>query len=247
MSCHQIFGCRIFTLLALVVLAAFPARAQAPDIATAEQVAIAFYKTAGLTPGFSAWAQDTDLYHHTPIARRDSVAAQEAVRLQQAYAQFSPEKDLLNVATTAVVSLSEEPDPENITRPLYFVRWHLNSENADFFPYEHRDMVFVLAPHGIQEFQQGEVTAEQYAYIKERMGNNRNVRILLHMRAQQADASAPVEIFGEEVWVLRTLMAGATLWDAEGGLLWEKSAGWYVSPQTHSLNELKQDQGAGDE
>lgn len=233
--------CQIICLMAFLLALALPVRAQSIDVATAEQVAIAFYKTAGLRPNFASWARDTDEYRHTPVARRERVEAQIAGRLSESYTRYSPESDLLNVATMAIVSLSEEPDPDNITRVNHFILWHFISENSDFFPYEYRDAVFALAPLGIKDFQRAAITPEQYTYLRERMGNTRRFKILLHMRAQQADGTAPVKIFGEDVWALRTLMAGVSLWNADGSMLWERSAGWYVSPQTQTLNDLKQE------
>lgn len=240
-------SCRHFSwLFILCVLAAIPARAQAPDIATPEQIAIAFYKTAGLRPNFSSWAKDSEEYSLTPVARRPRTEARLAGQLQESFLRFSPQNDLLNVATSAVVTLSEEPDPDDITQARYFLRWDLDSQNIDFFPYEYRDTVFALMPAGLPAFQSAPITPAQYTYIKERMGNARRQRIVLHMRAASADSTGPVRIFGEDAWVLTTDMAGVTLWDGQGALLWERSAGWYVSPQTQQLNELKQERAAGE-
>lgn len=230
----------------LCVLSAFPARAQAPDVITPERVAIAFYKMAGLQPNFSSWAKDTSEYHHTPVARRPRVEAKIAQKLLEEYQSFAPDRTLLNVATTAAVTLTEQADADNPEQIHYSLRWDLNSENDEFFPYEYRDTVFALMPQGMEAFREAPITREQYIYIKERMGSVKRHRVLLHMRAQQAHGDEPVRIFGEDTWVLATAMAGVTLWDAKGGLLWERSADWYVSPETKTLNDLKQERDAED-
>lgn len=230
-------------LMALICLSV-PARAQSVEVATPEAVAIAFYKVAGLQPNFSAWASDTPLYHDTPVARRPKIQAQEAARLQQAYQAYSPATHLLNVATSAVVTLDESPDPENPARLLHHLDWAFTSDNSDFFPYEYRGMVFALVAQKMDGFQSAAITADQYRYIKERLGNLKRVRLVLHMRGISANGSAPVEVFGEEVWALAASVTGVTLWSADGSLVWEKSASGYVSPQTKSLNDLHQDRAA---
>lgn len=233
-------------LFVFFMLSAFPAVAQAPDVATPERVAIAFYKMAGLQPSFSSWAKDTSEYRHTPVARRARVEAKIAEKLMEEYQEFTPDRHLLNVATTATVTLSEQADPDNPELVHYMLRWDLASENDEFFPYEHRDTLFALMPQGVEAYREAPITREQYLYIKERMGPVKRHRILLHMRAQQAHGDEPVRIFGENTWVLTTAMAGVTLWDAKGGLLWERSADWYVSPETQTLNDLKQARDAED-
>lgn len=234
-------------LFVLAALSVYPARAQTNNVASAETIAIAFYKMAGLQPSFSSWAKDTSEYHHTPVARRPRAEAKISERMMQAYQEFSPARDLLNVATTAVVTLAEDADPDNPEQIHYSLRWDLDSENDEFFPYEYRDTVFALMPQGMEAYRTAPITREQYVYIKQRMGSVTRQRVLLHMRAQKAHGDAPVRIFGEDAWVLETAMAGVTLWDSKGSLLWERSADWYVSPETQTLNDLKQARDAAED
>ena len=219
-----------------------PASAQTIKSATAEDVAIAFYKIAGLTPSFSAWAEDTRRYHETPFALRDKVRAEEAARLSRAYDRYSPATQTLDLATTARVEIEAIPDPDNALIVRHVLRWRLAEEQASFFPYEYRDTVFALIPQKLDAFQEADITPAQAEHIAQKIGAADNVPVIIQLRGLQADAAKPVSLYGQDVWALAAGVAGVTLWDRAGGLIWEKTAGWYTSPRTQSLNQLKQDQ-----
>jgi hypothetical protein len=246
--CQRIRRCffLILAVVGLMLAAGAPARAQAPDIAEPEDVALAFYKVAGLRPAFAVWAEESERYHLAPVARRPRVLAEEAGRLLAAYNAYDPANDLLNVSTTALVTLREEPDPDNITRSRHFLLWDLDSKDGDIFPYAFRDTTFALVPHKLDSFKRAPISADQHRYLAERLGGTlKRARMVLHMRGQYADAQKPITMYGHDVWALVTLMAGVSLWADDGGILWEKSADWYVSPQTRALNDLKEDQDGG--
>lgn len=234
-----------FYCLLLTVWLAAPALAQSIKPVTPEEVAIAFYKVAGLKPSFASWAEDTQRFHEAPFARRDQVRAEEAERLSRAYETYSPATHTLNLSTSAEVELIEEPDPDNSLIVHHRLRWKLSEDNANFFPYEYRDTLFALVPQKIEDFQEAAITAAQAKNIKSRLGSGRAIPILIQLRALKADASKPVSVYGQDVWVIAAGVAGITLWDKSGGLLWEKSAGWYTSPRTESLNQLKTQEAPG--
>ncbi len=230
---------RLALCLLVIFVAALPAsvRAQTLDTASSEDVAIAFYKIAGLTPSFSAWAKDTKLYHDTPLARRPAIAAQEAERLKKAYTDYSPARDILNLATLAHVTLQEttaaSPDQKQ-----YTLSWTFMEDNGNFFPYEYRGMLFALVPQKVEDYENDTLTKDQYDRLKTALGNGKDARIILQLRGQYANPAEPMTLYDREVWPLAGMIAGVTLWGSDGALLWEKTANGYVSPQTQSLNAL---------
>ncbi len=223
----------------LVLLAVSPASAQTIQPATPEDVAIAFYKVAGLKPGFTAWAEDTPRFHETPFARREKVLAEEAERLARAYDAYSPAVNTLNLVTKADVEIEATPDPDNSLKVHNILRWRFTEDSGNFFPYEYRDMLFALVPQKMETFQEAAITPAQAKHIREKLGKGRNVPVIIQLRALQADAKKPVLLKGHETWALAAGVAGVTLWDKSGTMVWEKTAGWYTSPRTESLNQLK--------
>lgn len=228
---------RLFAVLALLVLCA-PAQAQTLDIVDAETVAIAYYKLAGLTPSFESWAEDTEEFHAAPLTMRDEVKAKEAARMRAAYTAFSPALNVLNVATQANIVLQEMPDPANAARSKYFLSWSYAKGDADFFPYEFRNSYFAIVPREMEPFQNAEINKDQYLYLKARIGRQKKATLILMLRANFAEADEPVHLRGKDFWALAANVAGVSIWDNEGSMLWENTAGWYVSPRTQSLNDL---------
>lgn len=217
-----------------------PALAQTMKIADGETVAIAFYKFAGLQPNFMTWAVDTPVYLAAPFARRPGVQKKEAERLYKNYEDFSRAEGLLNVATMASVKLEEIINTDNALDKTYHLTWEFAKGDATFFPYEYRGEMFALVPDEMESFQSAPITAEQYRYMKEKMGTRDTAKLVLQLRGYYADHRAPVHLRGEDFWALGVKLAGVSLWDRDGGLLWENTATWYLSPRTQSLNELHQ-------
>ncbi len=229
-----------FILLIALAILPLSARAQSLDIVTGETVAIAFYKFAGLRPNFSSWAEDTPAYHEAPPARRERVQAQEAERLQKLYDNFSMAGNLLNVSTAVEVTLEEMPQEDDPLRKTYALSWKFAKGDADFFPYEYRDTLFALVPREVEKFQTADITEEQYIHLKDKFRRSNKATAILQLRGQYADSKAPVHLRGADFWALAATVAGISLWDSQGAILWENTASWYVTPRTQSLNDLHQ-------
>lgn len=219
-----------FHLLIAAVLVCFvsPAAAQNFDIADAEQVAIAFYKFAGLEPRFSSWAEDTQAYHNAPPMRRDEVREKEVSRLRAMYESFSKSGTLLNVATKVRVTVQEGYERRNETRKVYTIVWSYPDEETDFFPYRFRNMYFALIPRRMNSFHHGVLTLEQYEQLKKRIGAGKEATLILQLRGKFADGATPLHRDEIDFWGLSATIAGASLWDEGGQLLWEDTASEYL-------------------
>lgn len=230
---------RFFLILSgIVLLITAPSSAQTMDMADAQTVAIAFYKFAGLQPGFLSWAEDTEAFQKAPLARRDRVQREEAERLARAYEAFSRSGDLLNVATMVELDIEEIIDEADALKKSYVLHWRFVKGDATFFPYEYRDTLFALVPDRLEAFQRAPISEAQYAYLVERLRGDKRARLIVQLRGHYADPDKPVHLRGEEFWALAARVAGVSLWDRKGTLLWENTADWYVSPRTQSLNRL---------
>ena len=115
------------------------------DFSTAQDVAIAFYKTGDTVPNFKNWVEETEPYKTTPLAKRPQVMETELTKLQKAYQAFSPTKDYLLLRT--YVSLkpkmvepvpSEDLSQENMEPSYSMDITFSNAPEALYFPYDFR-------------------------------------------------------------------------------------------------------------
>lgn len=231
-----ILGCLVFMLFSVSVC-----HAQIDDNwrATSENIALSFYRTAGIVPNLDSWIKTGDVYRNTIPGRRPEVYAAEMQRLQEAYQAFNPEKTVVRIRTSVALSLHEiNPTPEET---LYQLEIQPNSnENMLYFPYEFRSENIAVVPIISSDFLKPMLDDQQYAYVRSLFENDTRYHLIMNLRAGEADVSRPYKIDGVERWIFKTNVLSAEVWSSKGKLLWEYTMPGYLAPHHEAVHKLRQ-------
>lgn len=213
------------------------------DFSTAQDVAIAFYKTGDTVPNFKNWVEETEPYKTTPLAKRPQVMETELTKLQKAYQAFSPTKDYLLLRT--YVSLkpkmvepvpSEDLSQENMEPSYSMDITFSNAPEALYFPYDFIGQRIAVMPYELDSFMSQDLSKEEHDFIQSKLtGQN---LMVVRLKCRESDLSLPHKIDGIHQWVFKTEIASMEIWNNKGLLLWEYTAPWYITPTVLELKDL---------
>lgn len=211
-------------------------------ISSTEDVVIAFYKTGNHRPDFEHWIKETDPYRTTAPFLRPKTMKKELARLKNAYASFNPEENFLTLKTDVFAEIRAYQDKEKPKETTHLLEMSFVAGDAGYFPYEFLKKRFAVVPQELQKHLKPEIPKEQAAYLKQQLGNEGGrVRMILQLRPLEADMKAPYQVDGHKQWAFLTQIASLSLWSDHGGLLWEYTAPWYITPLHKSLLGLHTD------
>lgn len=228
-----------FILLCLLCLAGITnVKAQEKNTPiSAEDVAIAFYKTGNLVPNFEKWIKETDPYKHTALGRRDKVMEEEKYRLKKAYQDFDPKNNLLTIKTTAIIKAVEKTNETGQIN--HFVQIIIDKDNdVSYFPYRFMKQNIMVIPHAFEEYTEQEISKNQYDHIKSMTKKDNRHPLTLILKAEKADFDHPYMVDETPQWAFLTQIAVIESWSKEGVLIWEYSAPWYLSPNQNKIKNL---------
>lgn len=222
----------------------FPAYANNnTQISSAEDVAIAFYKTGKAIPNFDSWIKQKEVYLQTPWGIQDKIYDKELQSLKRQYQEFTPDEDLLVVYTKTNLKYTIEKDKEGNNQ--YFLKSSFkNAPDAFYFPYKLLNQRIVLMPYALEDFLQHQITKGDYDYVKSNRLNDTSVTTIIRMYAHEADMTQPYKIDGLNQWVLKTKIATIEFW-SDNRLIYEYSRPDYLSPHTINLQQLYKDKPTG--
>ncbi len=211
---------------------------------SAEEVALAFYRTGKIRPNFESWIKKREPYSKTAVARRPKVYTQELERLKISYNSFNPEEDILVVRTLSNVKLSEKKDEkENIT--YHAKAQFIAAPDVTYFPYDFLGERIALFPYDLDDMLNREISKQQHQYIDKKIKPRDQLKTIIRMRPYEADFTQPHKIDGLDQWAFKTKIASIEFWNSENTLIWEYTAPWYISDQTKNLRQLFQDRPEG--
>lgn len=225
-------------LLALPLVVSTVAAAQEKiNIANAEDIAIAFYKTGNIVPNFKNWVTEREPYSLTPFARRAKVMESELLRLNTAYQSFNPKKHLLSIRTavhlnTNIIQNTEGEDIYNLTLQLD------KSNDVFYLPYKFLDQNFMLIPQKLQSLKARTISKVEYERIKSLPSIKDGYPLIINLKPKKADFKHPYDVDGLAQWAFTTDIASMEVWDTKGGLIWEYTAPWYISPYQQKIKSL---------
>ena len=217
-----------------------------------EEVAIAYYKSGDVVPNFEKWIKDRDPYKHTAWAKRVKVYEEELARLALAYQQYDPKNDFIIVRTTAnlepkkVLRETNEDLQEGEEQYDYFLNAKFTSApDALYFPYDFLKERIILMPYQLTDVMNSPITKQTYDRLFEKRSQRKKLTTIFRLKPDEADFSQPYMIDGLEQWVFKTRIATVEFWSTSGSLVYERSADWYLSPNTVNLRELYEERPTG--
>jgi hypothetical protein len=204
---------------------------------SAEDVAIAFYKTGEVVPNFKNWITARAPYNLTPVARRKRMMKAELLRLNTAFQEFDPEKNLLSIRTAAHLEpfTKENEDGEII----YGLTLRFDKSNEVFYlPYEFLKQNIMIVPQKLQFLKTRQISEFEYNRIKSLPVHKKGHPVTMHLKPRKADFSHPYDVDGLAQWAFTVDIASMELWDQKNELIWEYTAPWYLSPYQKKIQTL---------
>lgn len=213
--------------------------AQAPEkSSTNEDVAIAFFKTGGVTPDFTKWAMKSDKHATVQKAREKEYLEKELRRYNELWNAYDPARDMIAVKATAAVSLGTAVSAAGEVSHSMTILFDKGA--ADYFPFQYQDYMIAVIPQKLNQFLAQSLPPEQFNLLQASFDGKASGRAVLYflLKPVKADMSRPYEMDGHEQWMFVTDIAGLSLKNARGQPLWNYTAPWYVTPTTKDVRDM---------
>lgn len=206
---------------------------------TAEDVAIAFYKKGDKIPNFDTWIIGQPPYNTTPWAMREKVLQDEKLRLVAKYQEYDPQDDLIKIRSAVNVSFEAIPDTKdlNITHNIMVITYDNEGDNS-YYPYKFLDQYITVVPSNMKAYTSAALKDGEYEYIKNKINASKNPSAYIELKPSVTDHEAPHNIDGLDQWIMTADIVSYLIIDDDGSIIWEKTAPWYIAPQTRGLNNL---------
>jgi hypothetical protein len=223
----------ILILLAAITAFAPPVAAQT-NLATAEDVAFAFFKTAGQSPDWDNWARASDGYKTSAPALADKFLKDEKQRLLRKWqAELLP----LEVKMTLPVTLFAGTQNDV---PEYWLSFDIPRTEPFFLPYHYREYDIALMPDGLQKLATHKVEKAQYDLIFSALGDRTSAAADLYISfiPVRSYTDEPVDLNGTMQWVMIVRPAAATMRGENGAVLWSYAQDRYITPEVKGVRAL---------
>jgi len=235
---------RIFPIALLSLALLFPAMAiaqQNDGSASAEDVAIAFFKAAGENPDFDLWAKNTRDYKRAAPAQANEILDKEKQRLMVKWREYKSAENVLDIRGNVSVELKSTLEKDGTQH--YWMYLSFEAGDITYFPFEFQDYKFAVIPQQIETLMIQEIREEQLNLIRNDFGGamSGNAYLYLQLKPVKAYMQQPYVIDDTEQWALLCDIATLSLVSTKkAGALWNYGADWYVSPATETLRDLYQ-------
>lgn len=234
--------------LVLVCSAFFPAMLCAQQMltdrtSTAEEVAFTFYKLSKTKPDFKRWADNTEIPRSVTVAEYPAYRRALLRRLISLYDSYDPEQSL-TVRVKASISMRIRPKYSMDNAPFVpGVEISLGDDKkTPYFPYRVADQwvsIVVKDLERVLSINLSEGSLGKFRHAFRLLGPGpRPVTIMMRLKPLSADATAPMHLNGIDQWLLLTEIVNASLWNADGELVWEIQDRNYVSPEQKEIEDL---------
>jgi hypothetical protein len=235
------FSTALLFLIAILGIMPVTAHAQPEDVSTAEDVAIAFFKTADTNPDFDLWAKSSREYKVAPPVRVEEVLFNEKQRLMKKWQAYDTKEGVLNIE--AMVSVELKAIPHKDGSEEYWMYVVFPQKGATYFPYKFYKYDFAVIPQQIESLMIQPLQREQYILIRNNLPDTGTASafISMQLKPEKAYIQQPYVIDNREQWALMCEVATMSLQSMNGHQpMWNYSADWYVSPVTEELRDLYQ-------
>ena len=224
-------------------LAAPPIQASQNALApsSAEDVAIAFYKTAGTRPDFKQWAKKTDEFKTKSVTETQNYIEKENQRLLKKWIQFDNTDSIININFSAKAVIKALPLENPESSPIYNFHIIIPDAQKTYFPYVFQEIPIAVIAQDFEQLLNHKIEETQSLFILENMSINREepVNINISIKPQKSYTDKPERINGIDQWILMgqiTSMRVVATKSSETLLYY--GAPWYTSPAGKELQNV---------
>lgn len=231
------FFCLLFILFGGVTYAFSTGAQTTLQPSTAEDIAIAFYKTGNVVPNFKSWIEGQEPYRSTPLGRRPKIMAEEISRLSQKYKNFEAQENLITIKTSAVLNTVKLQNKGS--QNDYILNIKLSDANdVLYFPYQFLNQNIMVIPNNFKTAKSHIITEGQFSHIQSLIKDNERQTLIIKLQADKSDFKHPYMVDKLPQWSFKTNIASMEAWADNGTLLWEYTAPWHLSPQQQKMQKL---------
>ncbi len=203
---------------------------------SAEDVAIAFYKTGKVIPNFERWITERVPYNETAWALRAKVMKAEKERLKNAYMSFNPEKDQLIIRTNVNLKTQEAIIGD---KKIYHLKINFSkAPDAFYFPYNFLGVNIAVTPKSLKKTLNPQISSQLYDFLQTELNEKNSNAMIIRLRPEKADITQPYKINDLQQWVMTASISSIEIWSKDGRILWDYSAPWFVAPKTKQIKGL---------
>lgn len=203
---------------ALFLIAPLWAQSERVKLSSSEEIAIAFYRTAGAVPDFRRWIWDRVPYKTTPPARRPNVFEVEMQRLQASFQIFNKRRDSLTIKVPV------DLNPHRTDEQYYIGMTVKGLAQSHYVSTRFMEQNIALFPYGMDLLMDSPIDKELYGALKVLNTIRAKPFVIMTLKAKEANIKRPHQIDDLQQWVFKTKVQNMTLYTQNGERLWEYNA-----------------------
>ena len=236
--------CILFLISLIAVFLNEPQTCTAQNIlspSSAEDVAIVFYKTAGVKPNFKEWEKKKDEFKTKSLTETQNYIEKENQRFLKKWVEFDKTDSIININFSAKAIIKPLPLENSKEKPTY--NFYILTPNAQktYFPYIFQDTSFSVIAQDFEQFLSHKIEETQSFLILKNIDLNKEepVEVFISIQPQKAYTDKPEHIDGIDQWILMgriTSMRVVATKSSETLLYY--GAPWYTSPAGKELKTI---------
>ncbi len=248
MKKSRLFARLGFLIAALLIEWAGSAHALLPkgQYSETEKAGFAFYRLAGLKPGFRDWVRESDDYSQAPPQERGRILEEQVYRLEKGYRNFHPDEDLVKVSRLAAIEFPAISADDLMTRyhDVKPVTIKISNDEMMYFPFQLGKTWISILPSDEKQVENITVSNDIYEKIKSNIHwdpdlMSRGAYVEIYLRPRKADFEKPAIIGNVESWMMTGDVASLEMWNRDHDVfLWSWSAPWFLSDRAGELLDL---------
>lgn len=203
----------------------------------ATEIGIAFYKLAGYEPNFKKWIEGSLAYIRAPKNDKPAILANSIVKLQRKFNEYNPETKGLQIVSRGYIRLIKEDNLEEKNSYQLILKLGEIDEKVEYFPFKIADQWIAIVPENLESELNNYLTKLDYYRVSaicpelKKPGYSKKVRIVFKLNPFMVDATAPILINKNELWLMMVKIDNISVWfERENALIWENQSlsGEYV-------------------
>jgi hypothetical protein len=241
-ACYMIPRLIFFSIFLLFLATGQNASAQMRvEASSAEDVAIAFFKTANTNPDFELWAKSTQEFKTIAPARVNDYMFRETQRLMRLWQKYDTQEPIIDIKANVLLEVKATADKDG--NQFYWMYISFGKDDAVYFPYKFQEYKIAVIPQMIETMMIQPLQKEQYEMIVQEFEGKAtgNGTMYMQLKPVKAYIHQPYKIDNEDQWALLSDVATMSIKSVKTNTpYWTYSADWYTSPVTEELQDLYQ-------
>lgn len=208
--------------------------------ATAEDVALSFYKTANTMPNFEEWAKKSPGFRYQSVTEAPIYIEKEKERLLKKWIALEKDDDVLNIRTIVPLHIDKIVDEKGL-KESHVLKIMFPNLKETYFPYKHNDNIFAIIIPDLNKFFELPISEEQANLVMADLQTNKKQEVVINffIKPYKSYTDKPRRLNKADQWVMLGNIVSLTISSKKTGTpLWHYGAKWYISPKGKELRDI---------